>query len=56
MKSISASIIALAGAVIFSAGSLKEHADTEIAVCIVGALVAVEGLRAWFRAVSRNDP
>ena len=43
MRSIICSIIALAGAIIFSAASLNGYGDTMAVVCLTGALIGAIG-------------
>jgi low temperature requirement protein LtrA len=47
MKAISASIITLAGAVVFSVGATINHSDTRAFVCVVGGALALIGLYVW---------
>ena len=51
MKEISAAIIVLAGAHVFSVGATIQHADTQLFVCIVGAVLAIVGLGSWATSV-----
>ncbi len=50
MKSISASIIVLAGAVLIAGGSNIQHSDTRLFIQVVGFMIALIGLGAWFIA------
>ena len=47
MKSISASIIVLAGAITFSTGAMVSHGDTQAVVMLAGAAIGIYGLIAW---------
>lgn len=47
MKSISASIIVLAAAILILGGSHLQHGDTGLFVQIVGCTVGVIGLGGW---------
>ena len=49
MKSVSASIIVLAGAVLLTGGSHIPHSDTKLFVQIVGSVVGLMGLGGWLR-------
>jgi hypothetical protein len=56
MKSISASIIVLAGALTFAIGGTIQHSDTQSVVCIVGIALGILGLGAWAAAfLSKAD-
>ena len=48
MKSISASIVVLAAAILIVGGSHVKHVDTQLFVQIVGCGVGVIGLWGWF--------
>jgi len=48
MKSISASIIVVAGTILILGGSYIQHGDTKLFVQIVGCLVGAIGLWGWF--------
>ena len=50
MKSISASIIVLAGAGLVVGGAYVRHSDTSTFVMFVGCVLALAGLVGWFRA------
>ena len=50
MKTISASIIVLAAAVLITGGSFIQHHDTKLFVQAVGCLLGVIGLGAWLLA------
>ena len=54
MKTISASIIVLAAAVLITGGSFVPHDDTRLFVQAIGCLVGVIGLGGWFLAF-RDD-
>jgi hypothetical protein len=47
MKSISASIIVLAAAILIVGGSHIQHDGTQLFVCIVGCGVGLIGLGGW---------
>jgi hypothetical protein len=51
MKSISASIVALSGAVLLSAGAVNNYNDASGLVAIFGFLVSVAGLAGWIGAM-----
>jgi hypothetical protein len=55
MKAISAAIIVLAGAIVFSAGVITNHADTQLFVCLAGAVLAAAGFVAWLMACSGRE-
>jgi hypothetical protein len=55
MRAISGAIVVLAGAIVFSAGILVRHADTQLFVCAVGGLLALVGLYAWVIGFARKD-
>ena len=48
MKSISASIVVLAAAILITGGSHIQHADTKLFVQIVGCVIGLVGLGGWF--------
>jgi hypothetical protein len=50
MKAISASIIVLAGAIVFATGATIQHNDTQLFVCFAGAGLTIVGL--WFWAAA----
>jgi hypothetical protein len=54
MKSISASIIVLAGAVAFSTGATIQHDQTQMFVCSVGLLLGLVGLSGWVVMLNRE--
>lgn len=54
MKTISASIIVLAGALVFGLGSLT-RGDAQTVSWVFGGFLAVFGLYGWFLACSRRD-
>jgi hypothetical protein len=54
MKSISASIIVLAAAMLILGGAHVQHNDTGLVVQIAGYVVGVIGLGGWF--VSLREP
>ena len=47
MKSISASIVVLAGAMVFAFGTFEDHSDTEVFTKLVGAVLSLIGLIGW---------
>ncbi len=55
MKAISASIVTLAGAVIFAAAVTNSHGDTQVVTCVIGSVVGVIGLGAWFGAITETQ-
>jgi hypothetical protein len=55
MKSISAAIVVLAGAIIFASGSFNQHGDTQGMVCAVGGIVALIGMWRWWQAMDRPE-
>jgi len=55
MKAISASIIVLAGALTFAIGATIMHSDTQLAVCIVGAVLGIGGVYAWILFLGRSE-
>jgi hypothetical protein len=55
MKAISASIIVLSGAIVFAAGALTNHGDTQLFVCSAGGLLAIIGFCAWIAACSGKE-
>jgi len=48
VKSISASIVVLAGAVLILGGCFVRHVDTQLFVQVVGCAVGALGLWNWF--------
>jgi len=48
MKSISASIIVLAAAILLVGGSHIQHNDTKLFVQVVGCVAGLIGLGGWF--------
>lgn len=55
MKSLSASIVVLAGVVCFAGGAFIRHGDTQLFVCGVGLVVIVAGLAGWFVSLRATD-
>ena len=55
MKSLSASIVTLAGSIVFAAGSLNRHNDTQLFVGALGLALAAVGLVVWARSL-RAEP
>jgi hypothetical protein len=55
MKSISASIVVMAGAVLFSVGQMLNHPDSGLVTCLVGAVVGIMGLVGWYRAMDEKS-
>ena len=55
MQSISAAIVLLAGAVIFSAGAHVSHGDTQAFVMVAGGVIGLFGLIGWMRASNDNQ-
>ena len=56
MKSVSASIVVLAGVACFTAGGFIGHGDTQAFVMFVGGAVAAIGLTGWVVTVRGNRP
>ena len=54
MKSISASIIVLAGSILVLGGSFIQHADTKLFVQILGCGVIAAGVWGWFVSVKEK--
>jgi len=54
MKSISASIIVVAGTVLILGGSYIPHSDTKLFVQIVGCVVGAVGLWGWFQTIKEK--
>ena len=48
MKTISASIVVLAAAILITGGSHIQHADTKLFVQIVGCVIGLMGMGGWF--------
>jgi hypothetical protein len=55
VKSISASIIVLAGLMCFGLGVFVNHDDTQVFVCGVGLFVASIGLLGWIATLLFSD-
>ena len=56
MKAVSASIVALAGAVLLAAAALVSHSDTQLFVGGVGCGVGLLGLVSWIISLGRPEP
>jgi hypothetical protein len=56
MNSISAALVVLSGAIIFSAGLLSTHAEPFWTGCVIGALLGFGGLMALIASVGKQDP
>ena len=54
MKSISASIIVLAGAAVILGSAQIQHGDTRTFVQSVGCVVAAVGLWGWFKTLKEQ--
>ena len=54
-KSLSASILVFAAAVLIACGSFIQHGDTKLFVQVVGCLVGIIGLRGWFAVTKGRD-
>jgi len=54
MKSISASIIVLAGAVLILGGSHIQHGDTQTFVMAAGCVVGALALWGWFQCLKEK--
>lgn len=56
MKTLSASIVILAAAVLITGGSFIQHGDTRLFVQAVGSLTGLAGFVGWIIAFcSKND-
>ena len=55
MKAISASIVILAGALTFAIGAGIPHGDTQLAVCIPGAVLGIGGVYAWIKFLGESE-
>ena len=55
MKSISAAIIVLSGAIILATGSLVKHFDTQSFLQLLGGAIGLYGLVKWHRAFHQPD-
>jgi hypothetical protein len=56
MKAISASIVVVAGAILFSVGQMLNHPDSGLVTCLVGAAIGIIGLIGWYRAmIEKSD-
>lgn len=55
MKSLSASIVLLSGAVILTGGSFVAHDQTQGFLQLVGAAVGVVGLGGWFVSFKQSE-
>ena len=55
MKSISASIVILAGVAALTACGFIQHGDTQIFIGLMGGGVALVGFSVWFRLLRLND-
>jgi Na+/melibiose symporter-like transporter len=54
MKSISASIVVLSGALLLVGGSFVPHDQTQVFVQFVGCVVGLIGLVAWWLAFKQS--
>lgn len=54
MRTVSASIVVLAGALILSVGSLVSHSDTQMTMQLIGGGVGVFGLVVWHREMQQG--
>ena len=54
MKSISASIIVVAGTVLILGSSYIQHGDTKLFVQIVGCVVCAIALWGWFQTIKEK--
>lgn len=55
MKAVSSAIIVLTGGIIYAAGTLNGHGDTQLATCAIGAFLGVFGLIGWLISVKHNE-
>jgi hypothetical protein len=55
MKAIRSSIVVLAGAITFSVGATISHTDTQLTVCIVGAVLGLGGVYAWVMFLGKSE-
>ena len=55
MKAVSSSIIVLTGGIIYAAGTLNGHGDTQLATCAIGAFLGVFGLIGSLISVKHNE-
>ena len=55
MKSLSAAIIVLAGAIVLTGGSFVAHSDTQAALQLTGAGVGIAGLIVWYRSLEDGN-
>ena len=55
MKSISASIIVLSGALLLVGGSFVSHNQTQQFVQLVGGAVGLLGLGVWIRMINKDE-
>ena len=55
MKAISASIVIFAGALTYAIGAGIAHGDTQLAVCIPGAVLGIGGVYAWIKFLGDSE-
>ncbi len=55
MKSISASIVVLAGAIVLVFGSHVEHDDTQLFLQSAGIALGLIGLVAWLKTIKQEQ-
>lgn len=55
MKAVSSSIIVLTGGIIYAAGTLNGHGDTQVATCAIGAFLGLFGLFGWIISMKHNE-
>jgi hypothetical protein len=55
VKTFSASIVVLAGAVLLTGGSFIQHGDTKLFLQALGCLVGIMGLAGWFLAFKHSS-
>jgi hypothetical protein len=53
MKSISASIVVLSGAIILTGGSFVSHDQTQVFLQFVGCAIGLGGLWMWFKTFTQ---
>lgn len=55
MKSLSASIVVLAGTIVFTAGAFIRHDQTAVFVMLVGGAISVLGLLGWAYSLKQRE-
>jgi hypothetical protein len=54
MKSVSASIIVLAAAILLAGGAHIQHGDTKLFIQVVGCVIGLMGLGGWLLSFREN--